>query len=117
MIPKDSAPMADLDFAAALRQERQHAGLTLEQLGLRVGVPGQRVSQLEQGANPPAPDLVFRLEAALGLPPGRLSAHLGYVPVGQVPDVLTALAVDPRLDDVARGAVRSVYDAVAKKAE
>ena len=111
-IPVSDPMEPNLDaFAAALRSERAKNRLTQDSLGRLAGCTGPRISQLESGEQP-TPDLVFRLEAALDLPPGRLSVHLGYVPAGAVPTLIDAINGDPGLDDVGRDAVRRVYEAV-----
>jgi transcriptional regulator with XRE-family HTH domain len=102
-------------FAAELKSERTRAGLSQDALGELVGLTGTRISQFESG-DVPAPDLVFRLEAVLDLPPGRLSYHLGFLPVDAVPDFVMALNDDPFLDDQSRGAVRVVYESLKKTA-
>lgn len=102
-------------FANALRRERVRVDLTQDELGDRIGLTGARISQLESGLRPPQVDIVFRIETALGLAPGRLSGLLGYVPVGTVPDVETAIATDDRLDDHAREALLAVYRSLVEK--
>jgi len=97
-------------FAAALREER--GALSQAELGRRVGLTGARIGQFEAGENVD-PDQVFLLERQLGLPPGRLSRHLGFVPVDAdaAADVVAAIEQDPRLalDVSARNALVSLY--------
>lgn len=96
-------------FANALRRERERADLSQDHLGTQVGLSGARIGQLENG-DIPSPDLVFRLEAALGCEPGRLSATLGYVPVGVVPGVIDAINAEGRLDAGTRQILISVFE-------
>jgi transcriptional regulator with XRE-family HTH domain len=103
-------------FPAALRAERERQGLSQDALGQLVNLTGARISQYETDpAHPPAPDTVFRIEQALDLPGGRLSYHLGFVPVGAIPDVVTALDDDPFLNARGREAVRTVYESVIEQ--
>ena len=63
-------------FAYAIRCRRHYAGLTLEQLGRRMGIvhrPAQRVAQWERGYRVPGPASIMLLEAALDLPQGALT--------------------------------------------
>jgi transcriptional regulator with XRE-family HTH domain len=57
-----------------LRQEREAAGLTQEQLGERAGVDGTAVSHYEAGRRRPDPATVTRLAAALELAVADLQA-------------------------------------------
>lgn len=58
------------------------------------------VSTWVSGDAAPAPEVVFDVEDHLGLRPGTLSRHLGYVPA-PVGDgaVVDAVEADPRLTD------------------
>jgi len=67
------------------------------------GVSQSMISHWTNGRNVPNPDQVFALEDGLGLAPGQLSRHLGYVPNKAValgwadPSVSEAVRSDPRL--------------------
>jgi transcriptional regulator with XRE-family HTH domain len=110
-----TADTTSIRFAEALRNERTRRNISQDKLGALVNLTGARIGQIEAGTHSPMPDLVFRLEEALGLPPGRLSQLLGYVPTDAVPDVITALNDDPFLDDNGREAVRRVYEVVVQQ--
>lgn len=110
--PENAAAMERRQaFAAALKAEREHQNWSQAAIGMGVGVTGSLVGQWEQGrVAPPEPDVVFKLEVALGLPPGRLSRHLGYLPVGAPElDVVAAIESDPRLDYRARALLTAAY--------
>ncbi|MFP3915070.1 MAG: helix-turn-helix domain-containing protein [Actinomycetota bacterium] len=67
--------MLDLDpltFGRRLRHHRRGAGLTLKELGARVGRPAPYLSMLENGRRTPAPDHIPELAAALGVDPAQL---------------------------------------------
>ncbi len=70
-------------FLAALREAREAAELTQAELAQKMGVAGQTTIQgWESGRGAKLdPERVFELEKALGLRPGTLSRHLGYLPV------------------------------------
>lgn len=52
-------------FGAELRRARTAAGLSQEQLGLRVGYSGAQVGKVETGERVPSPDFAQRCDAAL----------------------------------------------------
>lgn len=92
-------------FARALAEARRRAGLSQSEIENRTGgLVGQNtVSLWEDGRRPQKPAQVFAVERALGLPPGSLSAYLGYLPtelyrVG----IEAAIALDDTLDERAR---------------
>jgi predicted transcriptional regulator/transcriptional regulator with XRE-family HTH domain len=63
---------ARLVLGRRVRTARRRAGLTLAQLGERVGRPAPYLSQLENGRVEPRAGLVAGLADALGIPPGEL---------------------------------------------
>lgn len=62
-----------LDFAACfgrvLRRLRKRAQLTQEQLGFESGLERNFISMLELGQRQPSLHSIFKLSAALGIPP------------------------------------------------
>ncbi len=61
-----------------------------------------------KGGSEPPPLTVFAVERFLELPPGDLSRHLGYAPVGSV-SVTAAIDADEGLSDDARRILRVTY--------
>lgn len=59
-------------IAAALRRERDRAGLTLTELARRAGLAKSTLSQLEAGAGNPSVETLWSLGVALGVPFSRL---------------------------------------------
>lgn len=59
-------------IAAALRRERERAGLTLTELARRAGLAKSTLSQLEAGAGNPSVETLWSLGVALGIPFSRL---------------------------------------------
>jgi len=72
---------------------------------------GASVSKWVAG-NPPAPPRVFAIERALGVSPGTLSRHLGYLPVDTQEGITPrdALRDDPALSPMAKRVMLKVYD-------
>lgn len=98
------------ELAAALATR----GLTQRELGEALGGTRQSaVSSWCSGQAEPNPATVFGIERALELPPGRLSRHLGYLPVGGDRgvdgDVERAIAGDPFLDPVEKRGMLAMY--------
>lgn len=65
----------DEAFAAALRAERQRAGLTQAQLAERAGVPVGTLAKAEQGERQVSVGLAASLAQALGLPLDQMVTH------------------------------------------
>lgn len=56
-----------LSLVNRIREHRKRRGWTQEELGQRVGVSKQRVSQYERGERRPTVEMVYRLAEALGV--------------------------------------------------
>lgn len=63
-----------LPFRTALRVELARVELTHADLAVKLGVAPTTLSTWLRGAHPPPPDLTERIERALRLPTGRLTA-------------------------------------------
>ncbi|WP_323828277.1 helix-turn-helix domain-containing protein [Pseudomonas sichuanensis] len=61
-----------LAFGRVLRQKRQEAGLTQEQLALEADVQRNYVSLIERGINQPTIAVLFKLASALRCSPSAL---------------------------------------------
>ncbi|GAA0567767.1 XRE family transcriptional regulator [Paractinoplanes ferrugineus] len=59
-------------IAAALRRERQRAGISLAELARRAGLAKSTLSQLESGTGNPSIETLWSLGVALGVPFSRL---------------------------------------------
>jgi transcriptional regulator with XRE-family HTH domain len=59
-------------IAAAVRRERERAGLTLTELARRAGVAKSTLSQLESGSGNPSVETLWALAVALGVPFSQL---------------------------------------------
>lgn len=64
-------------FGDAVRRERKELGLTLEQLGERLGRPdGKYLGEIERGFHSPTITMAKQIADALGLPLAMLVADL-----------------------------------------
>lgn len=61
-------------IAAALRREREQAGLSITQLARRAGLAKSTLSQLEAGTGNPSVETLWALAVALGVPFSQLVA-------------------------------------------
>lgn len=59
-------------ISAAIRRERERAGLSLTELAKRAGIAKSTMSQLESGSGNPSVETLWALGAALGVPFSRL---------------------------------------------
>lgn len=62
-------------IAAALRRERERAGLSLTELARRAGLAKSTLSQLESGNGNPSVETLWALGVALGVPFSQLVAE------------------------------------------
>jgi transcriptional regulator with XRE-family HTH domain len=77
-----AAPTTDLgrQLGAILRRQRQRAGLSQEELGIRAGLHRTAVGQLERGERTPRAESLIRLAGSLGIPAGDLLAGIVWTP-------------------------------------
>lgn len=107
------------EWGRLVRQHRSDVGRTLEsvaadlarELGERITY--QAVRKWEAGEAEPAPDRVFAIERVLGVPAGKLSSSLGYVPADSraARSVTEAIELDRSLTGAQRQALRASYEA------
>jgi len=108
-------------FRAALQDAMNRADLNQSQLGRTADVSPQMISAwLLRKTSSPEPAKVFAVERALGLMPGTLSRHLGYIParnddVMPPVDARSAIETDPYLDDDNREAVLELYEVFRRR--
>lgn len=75
------------------------------------GVTQGAISAWRSGLAEPSPATVFAAERALKVPPGDLSRHLGYLPLGPIPELgtVTAIERDPALSPAAKRSLVDLY--------
>jgi transcriptional regulator with XRE-family HTH domain len=111
---KGRQPEADDDarrkaFANALDQLAREMDMSQSDLAQLLGLAQQTISKYISDQRPPEnPTLVFAMERKLGVPPGFLSHHLGYLPIDHV-DTPSALSRDPLLSPEMRKMFLSLY--------
>jgi transcriptional regulator with XRE-family HTH domain len=107
------------NFTEALTRAMDQARVNQSELGRAAGAAPAMLSAWLSGrtANP-EPQKVFAVERALGLRPGALSCHLGYVPADPNPpeiDVRSAIAADPSLSDKSKSALGLLYEVLSNE--
>lgn len=103
------SPQQRAQFGAALRSVLEADGINQTQLAEALGGLAQStVSAWLSGSATPVPDVVFRIEAVLGIAAGTLSRHLGYLPAGEG-CVEAAIAADPHLQARQRSLLLAHY--------
>lgn len=104
-------------FTVALRRAMDESGMSAAQLARAADVPPSTLrTQLDEGRAPEPKD-VFCYEDVLGLDPGELSRHLGYLPVGAASrvSVRDAIAGDPSLSTEDKELLLAVYRLRSKR--
>jgi len=104
-------------FGEALAEALGACSWTQRELADALGITQSAISAWKYGNAEPSPVTVFRIEQVLGIEPGTLSIHLGFLPVGAGSAEVSfdaAIACDPRLDDQARRVLRATYRELAQ---
>lgn len=106
-------------FGEALRRARLAAGLTQVDLEASGIVDGQSTwsgwenpHPARPRSKPLTPEKVFEIEKFLGVAPGSLSKHFGYLPASVVKVACTfeqAIASDPNLTKTQKANLRALY--------
>lgn len=118
--------MADSDaearhvaFGNALRQALRVKGMTQEELAEAIGRKQPMISGWINGKrSPETTDLAFEVERAIGVDPGTLTVHLGYLPpeaVRTVASFESVLLADPGLNDDEKEMLLAGYRAAKKR--
>ena len=99
MLIQSNATSADKNFATALRQAREAAGLSQSRLAAFAGYDHSYVSRLESDSRAPTRDAVLSLANAMGVPDverDQLLAAAGFLPMR----VENLLAGEPVVSEV-----------------
>lgn len=94
-------------FSHLLRRTREQAGISQRELGRRIGVSSNAISQYEAGKTIPTREHCEALERELETEPDMFSRYLGYA-AGDLTEGLTAEAliqVDQTLDPAVKAVV------------
>ncbi len=107
------APTLVHDLGDYLREQRKAAKLSLRQLSELAGVSNPYLSQIERGLKKPSAEILQQLARGLEVSAESLFVRAGILEADptqrEVPDVLVAIAADPRLSDRQRRVLTEVY--------
>jgi transcriptional regulator with XRE-family HTH domain len=97
------------DLGGYLREQREHARLSVRQLATLAGVSNPYLSQVERGLRKPSAEVLQQIARGL-----RISAEALYVRAGILdsegrPDVEAAVNADPDLNDRQRRVLLDIY--------
>lgn len=97
------------DLGGYLREQREHARLSVRQLASLAGVSNPYLSQVERGLRKPSAEVLQQIARGL-----RISAEALYVRAGILdsegrPDVEVAVNADPDLNDRQRRVLLDIY--------
>lgn len=103
-------------FGTALAATLRARGMTQHGLGRSLGIGQSTISAWVADRATPGHAIVFRVERELGVSPGSLSRHLGYLPVdvAQPGTVLDCIDADPALTPGQQAALRAVYQELVR---
>ncbi|MFD7103003.1 helix-turn-helix domain-containing protein [Streptomyces celluloflavus] len=90
---KKAAPTATRLAADIARILRQHAKLTQENLGKKIGYTGSAISAMETGAQPPSEEMLLGLEEVLGQGLGIFREAVKYIGLDKYPRQFTDFAL------------------------
>ncbi len=97
------------DVGGYLREQREHAKLSVRQLASLAGVSNPYLSQVERGLRHPSAEVLQQIAKGL-----RISAEALYIRAGILdhenrPDVEAAVGADPHLNDRQRRVLLDIY--------
>lgn len=111
-MPKPSLP----DLGAYLREQREHAQLSLRQVADAAGISNPYLSQIERGLKHPSAEILQAIAKGLAISAESLYIKAGLLEEAATKetspkvDVRAAVLADPRLTDRQRGVLLDVYD-------
>lgn len=101
-------------FGNALTRARENNKMTQREVAQALNVSRHLISAWERGTSEPSPQDACRVEEELGVEPGELTRHLGYLPLAAADwvmdsDVETAVLRDPRLPERRKRFLLGIY--------
>lgn len=101
------------ELGSYLREQREHAQLSVRQLSKATGISNPYLSQIERGLRRPSADILQALAKGLEVSAESLYVQAGFLePQPESPDVdvRAALSADPRLAPRQRAILLDLYD-------
>ena len=97
------------DVGGYLREQREHARLSVRQLATLAGVSNPYLSQVERGLRNPSAEVLSQIAKGLRISAGALYVRAGILDQEDRPDVEVAIATDPQLTDRQRRVLLDIY--------
>ncbi|MFN8075470.1 MAG: helix-turn-helix transcriptional regulator [Kineosporiaceae bacterium] len=97
------------DLGSYLREQRQHARLTLRQLSALAGVSNPYLSQVERGLRKPSAEVLQQIAKALRISAGAVYVRAGILDPDADSGVEAAVLADPRLSDRHKRVLLDLY--------
>jgi transcriptional regulator with XRE-family HTH domain len=99
------------DVGSYLKEQREHARLSVRQLAAMAGVSNPYLSQIERGLRKPSAEVLQQLAKGLRISAEALYVRAGIMDGEQVYDVHLAVHADPELTERQKRALLDVYAA------
>jgi transcriptional regulator with XRE-family HTH domain len=97
------------DLGAYLREQRQHAKLSVRQLAARTGISNPYLSQIERGLRRPSAEVLQQIARGLRISAEALYVRAGILERHQRPQVETAIQSDPHLSARQKAVLLDIY--------
>jgi transcriptional regulator with XRE-family HTH domain len=97
------------DLGGYLREQREHARLSVRQLATLAGVSNPYLSQVERGLRNPSAEVLQQIAKGLRISAEALYIRAGILDQENRPDVEAAVAADPHLNDRQRRVLLDIY--------
>ena len=98
------------ELGAFIRHQREQSALSLRKLAERAGISNPYLSQIERGLRKPSAEIMKAIARGLSVPAEVLYRQAGLLEgKGDLPDVITAIAADPSLNESHKRALAEIY--------
>jgi transcriptional regulator with XRE-family HTH domain len=97
------------DLGGYLREQREHARLSVRQLATLAGVSNPYLSQVERGLRNPSAEVLQQIAKGLRISAEALYVRAGILDQENRPDVEAAVSADPHLNDRQRRVLLDIY--------
>ncbi|MDQ1295919.1 MAG: hypothetical protein QG608_3806 [Actinomycetota bacterium] len=97
------------DLGAYLREQRQHAKLSVRQLAARTGISNPYLSQIERGLRRPSAEVLQQIARGLRISAEALYVRAGILEGHQRPQVETAIQADLHLSARQKAVLLDIY--------
>jgi len=97
------------DLGAYLREQRQHARLSVRQLAARTGISNPYLSQIERGLRRPSAEVLQQIARGLRISAEALYVRAGILDMHHRPQIEVAIQTDPHLTARQKAVLLDIY--------